>query len=782
MWRSYFNVFIRNIAADKLMTGLSVAGFSVSMAIGISLLSNVNSHLKTDHFHPFMDRISRVVTESVDDNGRKYWATCPTQLKDSLSRLGFVERLSLVTLNRRDKLVGKNGDIDLDIAFGDEEFFRIFGFEVFPKQAALLDDPAHVVLTEDAARKLFGQENPVGETLTLRHLGSFVVAGIIRKPAARTHLKFEAILSDKSAAFAREKVRERDNSPDFRSTSLYVLTSSSGNLASLNTVLEKISIRTGGEGRDMLKFYAQNIDEISPWNPKIRNDLNAGYNRGGLLNLIVLAGLFTLLAGMNYSSLCASKVIDRAKEIGIRKIAGASGGDILRQVLFESVLLSLITLCLVYPVILILNRFGATSFLEISPSGTDLMFLLVSGAYAVVTGLVAGLVPALMIANLKLINVLKNPGRTKKRKILSVQEGLLAIQFTLVIVSIIFALSIRSAQERVRDDSFRKLPPDVYVLGNLPDAGAPVGKVVANLSGVQRVSPADYLPAYASTPRTMEVTTGGDMKVSIPYASIDENFLDLFRLSLAAGANLAGNSGAYGVLLNEAASKRLFPSISTAREIIGERFSNDTASFQVSGIISDTSFHVHSVFPIIFLNSATTAGSLAIQLLPGADSENIGRMLRRSFAGYEPELYNYKEHVLDSFDSSIAKFNRALTFLVSVLILIACIGLFGIAGFHFERNIKALSIRKIVGAADFQLISSAARPLMMILAISIISGVPFAVLLTMTIGKSIDKGISVGLLNVLVGVLAVAAISGLVIISQTYRVVYIRPAAILKEG
>ncbi len=183
MWKSYFNAFIRNVAANKLMTGLSVAGFSVSMAIGISLLSNVNSHLKTDHFHPFMDRISRVVTESVDDEGRKYWATCPRQLKDSLRQLSFVEHLSLVTLNRQDKLVGKNGDVDMDIAFGDEEFFKIFGFEVFPQQARpLLDDPAHVILTEDAAQKLFGQENPVGETLNLRHSGSFIVAGIIRKP------------------------------------------------------------------------------------------------------------------------------------------------------------------------------------------------------------------------------------------------------------------------------------------------------------------------------------------------------------------------------------------------------------------------------------------------------------------------------------------------------------------------------------------------------------------------------------------------------------------------
>ncbi len=589
-------------------------------------------------------------------------------------------------------------------------------------------------------------------------------------------------MSDKSAAFTREKSRERENDPDFRSASLYVLTRFPGNLASLNGVLEKISIQAGEGGRGMLKFYAQNIDDISPWDPKIRNDLNAGYNRGGLRNLIVLAGLFTLLAGMNYSSLCASKVIERAKEIGIRKIAGASGADILRQVLFESVLLSLITLCLVYPVILILNRFEATSFLAISPSGTDLLFILVAGAYAVITGLVAGLVPALMIANLKLVNVLKNPGITKKRKILSVQEGLLAIQFTLVVVSIIFVLSIRSAQERVRDDSFRKLPPDIYVLGNIRDAGAPVEKVVANLSGVLRVSPADYLPAYASTPNTMKVTTGGDAKISLPYASIDENFLDLFRLSLVAGTNLSRDGGAYGVLLNEAASKRLFPSIISAREIIGERFSNDTASFQVTGIVSDRSFHVHSVFPIIFLNSATPAGSLAIQLQPGADLENTGQMIRRSFAGYEPELYNYRERMLDSFDSGIAKFNRALTFLISVLILIACIGLFGIAGFHFEKNIKALSVRKIVGAGNIQLISSAARPLLKILLISIVSGVPLAFLVTMTIGRSIDKDLSVGLLNVFGGVLAVAVISGLVIISQTSRVIYIRPAAILKEG
>ncbi len=783
MWKSYFNTFIRNIASNKLMTGLSVAGFSVSMAIGISLLSNVNSHLKTDRFHPFINRISRVVTESVDDEGRKYWATCPRQLKDSLRQLSFVEHLSLVALNRQDKLVGKNGDIDLDIAFGDEEFFKIFGFGVFPQQAQpLLGDPAHAILTEDAARKLFGRENPVGEILNLKHSGSFVVAGIIRKPAARTHLKFEAILSDKSAAFVGEKSRESDNSVDFRGASLYALTRSPENLASLNRVLEKISIQTGREVRDTLKFYAQNIDDISPWDPKIRNDLNAGPNRSGLMNLMVLAGLFTLLAGMNYSSLCASKVIERAKEIGIRKIAGASGGDILRQVLFESVLLSLITLCLVYPVILILNRFEATSFLEISPSATDLIFILVSAAYAVVTGLVAGLVPAFMIANLKLINVLKNPGIAKRRKLLSVQEGLLVIQFTLVVTSIIFALSIRSAQEQVRDDSFRKLPPDIYVLGDIRGAGVPVEKVVANLSGVQRVSRADYLPAYVSTPHTMEVTTGNDEKISLPYASIDENFLDLFRLSLVAGTNLAENGGGYGVLLNEAASKRLFPSASAAREIVGERFSNDTASFQVTGIVADTSFHVQSVFPIIFLNSATPAGSLAIQLQPGATSENTLQMIRSSFAGYEPELYNYRARVLDSFDYNIAKFNRALTFLVSVLILIACIGLFGIAGFHFEKDIKALSVRKIVGASSIRLIFSAARPLMKILLISIASGIPLAFLVTMTIGKSLDKNISVGLLNVFCGVLAVAVISVLVIISQTSRVIYIRPAAILKEG
>jgi hypothetical protein len=176
------------------------------MAVGVILFTGIKATFDTDHFHPGLNQIVRILTQETKEAQQTRWATAPLPLVTQLESVSFVEETVKVRLAGKHNLQTDNGDIPIDIKFSEPSFFDVFGFKLLSGNAqSLTNDPTVLFLTEGTAKKIFGKANAVGQTVQFENLGAYIVGGIIQDPPLETHLPIEAMLSMNAAELLEKK-------------------------------------------------------------------------------------------------------------------------------------------------------------------------------------------------------------------------------------------------------------------------------------------------------------------------------------------------------------------------------------------------------------------------------------------------------------------------------------------------------------------------------------------------------------------------------------------------
>ena len=706
VFKNYFKTAFRYIKRHKGSTFLNVTGLTIGLTFAVFILLYVQYESSYDRWNSDYENIYRVVQWQPDSGGGYVSATvqgplAPT-LKEEYPEVVAATRLRIVD----DILIarGETSFMENGICFASPEIFDVFSIVLLAGDpSTCLADPASIALSTTQAIKFFGDENPIGQELCLGSTGRVVqVTGVFQDIPKNSHLTMDFLIPFCVYADLRRNDLNRWSPNWFCYTycRLREGTDAKAFEAKLASIIEKYE-----EGE--MKLLLQPLSRIHLFS-HIGHEI--GQNNDIKFVMIVSAiGLAMLLiACINYMNLSTAHSIQRSREIGLRKVVGANRAELVHQFLFESVIITAaafgLALLLVY---FLLPKFGILIGQEIHvswvinlPTMTWLLLLLMG------TSLISGIYPAFILSSLKPISVLGHGLAGKSRS--GLRNILVVFQFGISILLILCTLVIADQHHFIHSRDMGYAKEDILVL-YLRD-----GATRRNIQAVKTellkhpkivaVASSDALPNRIVNWDGLNWPERGDAN-TFPcyYAEVDFDFLDLYKIQIADGRpfskDFSDQNGAF--LLNETAVKKIEWETSIGKELIH----SSKYKGKVVGILRD--FHFQSlhnpVAPLYLYLSPNTSGHryLSVKIRPEDIHETVA-FLHEQMARFSPR-YPFEHHFFDEiFDRAYRveqKTAGVFTIFSFLTILIACLGLYGLASFTTERKTKEIGIRRVLGAS-----------------------------------------------------------------------------------
>jgi putative ABC transport system permease protein len=774
MIKNYLKIAVRTLWKNKLFSAVNLLGLSLSMAVGVILFTGLKATYDTDHFHPKLNQIVRILTQETKEAEQTKWATAPLPLAPLMDSISFIDKTVKVRLAGKHNLQTDRGDVPIDIKFSEPSFFDVFGFKLLSGNAqSLANNPTSLFLTETTAEKIFGNANALGQTVQFENLGSYTVGGIIQDPPLETHMPIEAMLSIHSAEMLEKKgaiSNMSQNWEHFKSSAVYARLQSEDYLKQLNTTLQNYNRKLD---KSDLQFLAQPIEDITPRTDDIKNDPNAGVGWAGIKTQLFLVLALTLLSAFNYISLALARAFSRAQEIGIRKTIGAKRGQIIGQFLMESTLVSLFALLFTVPCVSILMDYIPDMDVTFSWDITLILGLL---TYAVITGLVAGALPSWLLSAFKPIQTLRKMKNIKLFQTVSFYKILVVVQFS--VASMLMILFVILTDYEIKNNTIisSTVPPNVLTLDLKGEAYENLQNDISQLSQVETTLATNwYYDALKMEKSSVQLN---DKTLKIDYVSIDPQTIATEGISLKAGQNFPKNmpqSAEQYVLVNEAAAKLMQPE---SGALVGQNLLLDSTYVQVIGIMPDQFFDEPS--PLIYRYLPNEIATLVIKIKPNTElavTKAIQSLWKNHFPEKTANLHNLKDRYSgESSKERIGFFG----FFALVVMIIAALGILGIASYSVETRTKELGIRKVLGANSIKLVWTITKNFGILILIAGLIGVPAGLFCGNLLREEMGSHVDLSFINTSIGFGSVAIVGLLTVLSQTIRAGQIEPVKVLK--
>ena len=748
MLENYFKIAFRSLWKNKGFSFINIFGLATGIACSLLIFLFVKEELSYDRFHKDADNVYRIVKDFVNDDGSLIPdATTPAALAPAMQKeVPEVAAITRIRPNWGRSYLIKYDDkkIPEEKLYGvDSSFFDVFTFPFVQGDATnVFRDVNSIVVTETAAKRFFGTTNPMGKTLEVDDLGPMIVTGILKDVPRTAHFYFDILVS-----FRKQPGNvSLDNNWQGYNDYTYVKTKKGTNI---NNVVRKIqAVNDRNVEKSFSNFYVQPIKDIH-LTSNLKWELEPNGNKQHVYIFILIAVFIILIASINYMNLATAKASVRAKEIGVRKVAGAMRQSLVQQFLVESVitcllasLLALVISLLLLPVVNDLTGKQLTLF-------TDPLLLVYVLLGAMLLGVMAGFFPALYLSSFKPIAVLKGL-KLNESGALNLRKALVIVQFAISIVLIIGAIII---SQQMRYLMSAKLGIDTDQVVTIQNTGflAPSDRnvfrnEVAQLPGVKKATASNgLLPDRFSTSRVR--VKGSQQEQQLNFIAVAHNFLDVMDIKIQEGRGFSANhqsdtlnNGIPGgpleqtigsVVLNETAIKELnIPAPATGKQIVWGTDGDTTYYLTVIGVAKD--FHFTSlrneIKPFGFLNQAQAQGNFIVKL----SGQNIQGTLAqienkwKLFNTERPFSYSFLDETFAKLYQSEMRFQKVFISLVVLGILIACLGLFGLATFAAQQRIKEIGIRKVLGASVFSVVTLLSKDFLKLVLIAFIVAAPIA--------------------------------------------------------
>lgn len=512
----------------------------------------IQDQLSYDEIHLKKDRIYRIQhTDSLSNMPLKL-ASTPYALGPEL-RDNYAIAEQVVILNSTFGGEGLYNDTRLDLngMYTNSEFFDVFDFKVQGgSRAGILDEPYSIVLSNKTAKKFFGDVDPLGKFIEIDTLGTYEVKGVLTETKQKSHIQFENLVSMSTL----ELLDQRRENPLFVNnwetgwgSWTYLLLDSKADLKGIQQILDQISIEKYSDNKEQnYSFYLMPIDNIVP-GPLLGNEIGMYLPMVFILFLGGLSLVIIISAAFNYTSLSVARSMLRAREVGVRKTFGASRYQVIIQFLLEAVVISLISLLLAIALLqFLLPAFSGMqlmSMMEIRPEQNTTIYIWFL-IFALITGLLSGALPAVVISALKPVSVLKGITNVKFFNRITLRKILLVSQF---VFSMVFIISILLIIKQMNFMVNVDLGFDSEVVYDIALQGKDFNKVkdeYSQLPEVIRICPSSHLPAEGNMWGVDIRMNMEDEKYEANYFSADENFIETMGLQLIAGRNFPHNMSA----------------------------------------------------------------------------------------------------------------------------------------------------------------------------------------------------------------------------------------------
>lgn len=731
MLKNYFKMAWRSLRKDRQSSMLNLVGLSSGLACALFIYLWVTDERSVDKFNEKDNRLFKVMEHRVKSGGIWTSPTTAGPMAEAM-KADFPEIEYAVTEQpARDATlsVGQN-DVKTSGKYTGKDFFRIFSYPLLhgsPGEA--LAGANSIVLSESLARKLFNTtDNVIGKSVEFGHAQQFTVSGIYRNPPVNASEQFEFLLP----------IALRFNKFEW--------IKSWGNTGTLTVVLLK-------EGTDFSRFNKKLADyvkvksegEITHRTPFLKpyseyylyGSYENGVLTGGRISYVKLFSLIAvfilIIAAINFMNLSTAKAARRMKEIGIKKVAGATRGSLMLQYLGESVLMTFLSLVVaVLLVALLLPAFNNITGKQLALTADPRLigaFLLIT----LITGLIAGSYPALYLSGFRPIAVLKGRLASSAGE-LWVRKGLVVFQFVISAVLIVSVMVVYKQVEYVQNKSLGYNRDNVLVFpreGKLAseDHLETFMAEVKALPGVENASYMAHNMAGHNSGTSGVEWTGKDPgdRTEFENVAVSHGMMETIGVEMKEGRTFSKNfaSDSNAIIFNETAIK--FMGI---REPIGKTVKLWGETREIVGVVKD--FHFESlhepVKPLFFRLNPDATYSAAIKIKAGKVQETVAGLesLYRRFNPGFPFAYKFIDEGYQEMYTAEKRISVLSRYFAGLAILISCLGLFGLAAYTAQRRQKEIGVRKVVGASTGNVVLMLSRDFLKLVLIAILIAFPLA--------------------------------------------------------
>ena len=801
MWTNYFKVALRNLLKHKSFSFINIFGLAASMSVCLLVIMLVRDAYQFDQFHPESDRVYRVLTDAQrKGGGEESYASTPFPIGKTLTEeYSYVETWTPLVRRLNVEFSGNNKKLRVKGLLADSTFFEIFGFQLAEGDpATALNEPNSIVLTAESAEKFFKNRNPLGQALETTTLGSYKVTGVLAPFPGKTHLEFDALGSLSSLA-GMEQLEGRPASVqsswnNYYSTYNFIRLRKGVSRASAEQALAQISKEAYAdlelESRDAAyRFRLQPLSAITP-GPIYSNSMGKGLPEMLLWFLSALSGIVIISACFNYTNLTIARALTRAKEVGVRKVMGASRWQVFRQFISEALVVAALALGLGFLLLqATIPLFNQLQFLEFTDVSLQLDWATAGWfvAFSLGVGLIAGALPALVMSRFQPLAIMQKLQNTQLFRRVGLRKVLLVAQFS---VSLVFLIVLTIVWKQANFALQGNFGFNASTIVNVDLQGQPYNRVLAEFeknSQVEKISAVSHLMGTWQDSKVDVRAKIGDEMQGVRDYFIDDQYLDNVGIKLTTGQNFPQNpaqSQELFALVNEKFLKDF--KLGTPEEALGKTIIvGDSTALAIRGVTEDFLYKPlsYALEPLLLRYDPAQWQLLNLNL-KSTDMPGTIAALERSWKKVDKDnalsYQFYDETVRENF-ANMYDIMWIVAYFGAMGMLIACMGLLGMAIYSVEIKAKEISIRKVIGAGPRDLIRMLSKGYLVLLAVATIIAVPLGFLLGKQLLETFAFHIPLNVLVFLPGVAVLFILGVLTIGSQTVRAALGNPVEHLRS-
>ncbi len=721
MLKSYLKNALRNIRKNRIYSFLNILGLSVGITATFFLMLYVNDELSYDRFHENSKSLY-VLAESFK-NGDSYTTTQMTPyklgplLKEVSPAVEAVTRVDASFGNVLFEYEGQRFEEARGVTAVDSNFFEVFSFPLLQgNPQTVLREPNSLVISETKARQYFGSVDPIGKPLTLINgYGGeeyeLMVTGIMKDMPENSQLQYGLIFS---MAMADDILPNRIQSWGWTSQYTYFLLAEGHEVAEVESVLSKIIEEHAPDFfKEWAYFQAYPMASLH-LDVALKDELGANSSRTYVYIFSLIGFFILLIACINYMNLATARAATRAKEVGLRKVVGARRRQLTAQFFTESLIVVLVSFLLA----IVLAQLMTPYFQQLT--GKELAFnwfgkpsfLLGSLGLLLFAGLLAGSYPAFFLSGFQPVRVLQGELSSRGKNALWLRRALVVLQFTLSIALIVGILVIYSQWKYLQNKDLGIDTEQILLLAannnrQVVDRYEALKEELLKYPEVAGVASSNKDPFQVfGNYSTFTLAGQSEQEYSVPYIIADPDFFDIYGAKVKEGRPFQDyeRDSVDVAILNEAALKLL-----GREDVLGSQmvFSQDFKPTLV-GVVKD--FHFESLHaeirPMVFFPGSGRIGTISVKLR-GGDVPVAIRKMEKAWkeVGIESAFsYSFFDESARRFYQSEARFLATFAVFGLLGIIIACLGIFGLASFSALQRSREVGIRKVLGASVSRLV------------------------------------------------------------------------------
>ncbi|HZE83665.1 MAG TPA: ABC transporter permease [Puia sp.] len=740
MLKNYFKIALRNLWRHRAFSFINIMGLTVGMSACFLIFLYVKFELSYDSIHSKADRIYRVIadiktpTETLKAGGPG-WAVIPNMRPD------FPELEAAIRTSGTSMLItmgDKNFQED-HAMFADSGFFQIFDFPLLKGQrTTALKEMMSVVLSETAAKKYFGTDDPLGKTILLTgDKYPATVTGIIKDIPENSIVKADMIISMTTLTRKIRTGNDLDQQWGNYGSQAWLLLKPGVSAAALQAKFPAFLEKRNGTEMKKSQMYAiltmEPLRRVYLYSTRIGNGDTGNINNVYIFSIIAI--FILAIACINFINLTTARSTERAKEVGIRKVVGALRTQLARQFIGESVLLCLIAFLLTTGIVALMippfnHLAGKTISNGLFEHPAYLAILLLA---AIGIGLLAGIYPALVLSSFRPVTVLKGRFATGTKGIL-LRKSLVVAQFTISIALIIATIVVYNQMNYMHSQYLGFNKDQMMVVRSSGDpAKMAFRQAVETIPGVQSTTMSSSTPGGGNMGAYSQIeNVKGEMQIAnLDLYFVDYNYIDQYKIKMVAGRSFSKDfqsDTTHSMVLNEAAVK-LF-GYTSPQQAIGRKFSQWGREGMIIGVMKD--FHYHSlqqdIKPLTMriepdgsdLVSIKVASSNLPATIAGIESK------WKSLIPGKPFSYYFVDEAFDKQYRSEERFGKLFLNFAVLAIFISCLGLLGLASYSTLQRTREIGIRKVMGATVANIVNLLSKDFLKLVLLSFFIAGPVA--------------------------------------------------------